>query len=160
MKYSFLKTSVIGIFIILVGSSVTSAQQNEKEQILKQIESLFDGMRAGDSSAVANFFTKDATMQSISKNREGKTVLSTGSLTAFKNAVGTPHDQVWDERVANIKINVDDDLAVAWVPYSFYAGDNFSHCGVNSIQFIKAKSGWKAISIVDTRRRTNCVEQL
>lgn len=136
------------------------AQISEKEQVLKQIETLFDGMRAGDSSAVSKVFLPKATMQSISKDREGNTVISTGSLSGFKNAVGTPHDKVWDERVANIQINIDGDMATAWVPYSFYLGENFSHCGVNSFQFIRTADGWKALSIVDTRRKTNCTEDL
>ncbi|MEO9887012.1 MAG: nuclear transport factor 2 family protein [Balneola sp.] len=160
MKRILMKSLLISIFIVFITSSLTFAQQNDKDLVLKQIETLFDGMRAGDSSAVASVFVKEATMHSIFKNQEGETILNPGSLASFKNAVGTPHDQVWDERVANIKIYIDGDLAVAWVPYSFYAGDNFSHCGVNSFQFMRTKSGWKSISIVDTRRRTNCAEGL
>lgn len=160
MKRILMKSLLISIFIVFITSSLTFAQQNDKDLVLKQIETLFDGMRAGDSSAVASVFVKEATMHSIFKNQEGETILNQGSLASFKNAVGTPHDQVWDERVANIKIYIDGDLAVAWVPYSFYAGDNFSHCGVNSFQFMRTKSGWKSISIVDTRRRTNCAEDL
>jgi len=160
MKNTFYRF-ITGIFILsLLFAYSVNAQNSDREMILSQIETLFDGMRAGDSSMVSSVFTKDATMQSITKNRDGQTVLRQGSLAGFKNAVGTPHDDVWDERVANIKVNVDGDMAVAWVPYSFYLGDNFSHCGVNSFQFIRTSGGWKAISIVDTRRRTDCAEDL
>ncbi len=155
-----IKISAILLCILCLTAVSASAQPSDKEQVLKQIETLFDGMRAGDSSKVAQVFTPDATIHSIFRDREGKVQFRAGSLNAFKNAVGTPHDQIWDERVANIKVNVDGDMAVAWVPYSFYLGDNFSHCGVNSFQFMKTPKGWKAISIVDTRRRTNCVEDL
>ena len=160
MKKSFTKT-ICGLFLLpLIMSVSISAQNTDKELILSQIETLFDGMRAGDSAAVSKVFTKNATMQSIFKNQEGNTVINTGSLEGFKNSVGTPHDQVWDERVANIQINIDGEMATAWVPYSFYLGQNFSHCGVNSFQFAKTDEGWKAISIVDTRRRTDCAEDL
>jgi ketosteroid isomerase-like protein len=159
MKSRFTKVITI-LFLVLLTSYSSNAQNSDKEQILAQIETLFDGMRAGDSSAVSKVFTDNATMQSIFKNREGETVINAGSLTSFKNAIGTPHNEVWDERVANIQINVDGEMATAWVPYSFYLGDNFSHCGVNSFQFAKTAEGWKAISIVDTRRRTNCAEDL
>ncbi|HCT52686.1 MAG TPA: hypothetical protein DF712_09520 [Balneola sp.] len=160
MKNRLTKT-ICGLSLLtLMISSNVSAQNADKELILSQIETLFDGMRAGDSAAVSKVFTRNATMQSVFKNREGETVISSGSLQNFKNAVGTPHEQVWDERVANIQINVDGEMAVAWVPYSFYLGKDFSHCGVNSFQFAKTAEGWKAISIVDTRRRTNCAEDL
>ena len=150
---------IIALASILLPLSV-NAQQSDNELILSQIETLFDGMRAGDSSAVSKVFLPNATMQSISKDTEGNTRLSSGSLTAFKAALGLPHDQVWDERVANIKINVDGDMATAWVPYSFYLGKKFSHCGVNSFLFIKSKKGWKALSITDTRRNSDCAEDL
>lgn len=155
-----MKTLYFFALLMVFNSLDVKAQTVAKELILQQIETLFDGMRAGDSSAVSNVFLPDATMQSISIDREGNTRLSTGSIAGFKNAVGTPHDKIWDERVANIKVNIDGEMATAWVPYSFYLGDSFSHCGVNSFQFIKTKNGWKALSIVDTRRKDNCAEEL
>ncbi|MBO6620645.1 MAG: nuclear transport factor 2 family protein [Balneola sp.] len=150
-----------GIFVMsLLLSYTVNAQKTDREMILSQIETLFDGMRAGDSSAVSKVFSSDATMQSISKDREGNTRISQGSLSGFKNAVGIPRNDMLDERVGKIQINIDENLATAWVPYSLYVGDNFSHCGVNSFQFAKTGEGWKVISIVDTRRRTECVEEL
>jgi len=150
----------LSVLIVLLTSVNLLSQSSDKDLVLEQIETLFDGMRAGDSTAVSSVFLKNASMQSISKDREGNTMISEGSLSGFKNAVGTPHDQVWDERVANIQINIDGEMATAWVPYSFYIGERFSHCGVNSFQFVKTVDGWKALSIVDTKRRTNCAEDL
>lgn len=155
----FKRLYIIALASIMLPLSV-NAQQSDSELILKQIDKLFDGMRAGDSSAVSKVFLPNATMQSISKDREGNTRLSSGSLAAFKTAVGSPHDQVWDERVANIKINVDGDMATAWVPYSFYLEEKFSHCGVNSFLFIRSEKGWRAMSITDTRRNSDCAEDL
>ena len=119
---------------------------------------MFDGMRAGDSSMVASAFVKDAPMSSVFTNREGKVVVSGGSLSSFLTAVGTPHDGVWDERISGFDIRVDGDLASVWTPYQFYLGDTFSHCGVNSFQMAKLDGAWKIIYIVDTRRATECVE--
>jgi hypothetical protein len=160
MKSRFTKVTAGIFFLSLFLSYAVNAQKTDREMILSQIETLFDGMRAGDSSAVSKVFTPNATMQSISKDREGNTRISQGSLSGFKNVVATPRKDILDERVAKIQINIDANLATAWVPYSFYVGDNFSHCGVNSFQFVKTVDGWKAISIVDTRRRTDCIEEL
>jgi hypothetical protein len=160
MKSRFTKVTAGIFFLSIILSYAVNAQKTDREIILSQIETLFDGMRAGDSSAVSKVFRSDATMQSVSKDREGNTRISQGSLSGFKNAVGTPRNDMLDERVGKIQINIDENLATAWVPYSLYVGDSFSHCGVNSFQFVKTVDGWKAISIVDTRRRTECVEEL
>ncbi|NRA10722.1 MAG: hypothetical protein HRT57_02055, partial [Crocinitomicaceae bacterium] len=80
------------------------------------------------------------------------------SLDEFITAVGTPHDKVWDERISNVIIHRDENLAQVWMDYSFYLGDKFLHCGVNSFQLISTKKGWKIISITDTKRNSNCAE--
>jgi hypothetical protein len=74
------------------------------------------------------------------------------SADGFVSAVGTPHDEVWDERVGEIRIRVDNGLATAWMDYTFYLGETRSHCGVNAIQLVLTEDGWKMLNIVDTRR--------
>ncbi|MCG8373579.1 MAG: nuclear transport factor 2 family protein [Balneolales bacterium] len=135
-----------------------AAQEAEKQAVQKVIENLFDGMREGDSAKVAMSFNRGAVMETIQMNPEGNVVKSTGSLKGFLNAVGTPHDQVWDEKIGSYEIKIDAGLATAWTPYQFYLGEQFSHCGVNSFQLAKLDGEWKIIYIVDTRRRSDCVE--
>ncbi len=145
------------LILSLLWSTNLLAQPSEQE-VKVVIETLFDGMRAGDSSMVASAFTRDAIMQTISSNQAGEVMKREGSLSQFLTSVGTPHDQVWDERIGGYDIKIDGDLATAWTPYQFYVGDNFSHCGVNSFNLAKMNGEWKIIYIVDTRRRTDCVE--
>ena len=135
-----------------------AAQEAEKQAVQKVIENLFDGMREGDSAKVAMSFNRGAIMETIQLNQEGNVVKSTGSLEGFLNAVGTPHDKVWDEKIGSYEIIIDAGLASAWTPYQFYLGEEFSHCGVNSFQLAKLDGEWKIIYIVDTRRRSDCVE--
>lgn len=150
-------TYIFPLLISLLISINLTAQTPEKE-IQSTVETLFDGMRAGDSSMVASAFSRDAVMQTIAKNQAGEVMKRQGSLSQFLTSVGTPHDQVWDERIGGYEIKVDGDLASAWTPYQFYIGDKFSHCGVNSFNLAKMDGEWKIIYIVDTRRRTNCIE--
>lgn len=148
------------LLILLMACTVTGveAQQTDEELIKGAINTMFDGMRAGDSSMVASVFSRDAVMQSIAVNREGEVVKVSGSLDRFLTAVGTPHEDVWDEQISGFTIQIDGDLASVWTPYKFILGGNFSHCGVNSFQMARLEGDWKVIYIVDTRRRTECVE--
>jgi len=67
------------------------------------------------------------------------------------------HEIVWDERIMSYEIKVDADMATAWTEYAFYAGEKFSHCGVNAFQFFKDdEKGWLITQIIDTRRKENC----
>ena len=148
--------TIIIFCVLLMATSNTVKAQSEQEQVKKAIQTMFDGMRAGDSSMVHSVFTDAAIMETIAANREGKMSLRKGSLKSFLEAVGTPHDQVWDERILNYELKIDGAMAAVWTPYEFYAGKNFSHCGVNSFQLMKTASGWKVIYLVDTRKREGC----
>lgn len=116
---------------------------------------LFDGMRTGDSAVVRDLFHPEARLLTM-LTREGAPALAQAEVDAFVEMVGSPHDQVFDERIANLEVRVDENLALAWMDYAFYLGEQFSHCGVNLFQFVRTRDRWKIISIADTRRRTDC----
>ena len=65
-------------------------------------------------------------------------------------------EEVWDERIWDAEVRVDGNLATAWMKYAFYAGDEFSHCGVDAFQLFKGVDGWKVFHVADTRRREGC----
>jgi hypothetical protein len=136
------------------GASPLAAQSpaTAEQEVRQVVEKLFNGMRTGDSTAVRSAFHPQARLQTTAL-RQGEPVIRTDSLDAFVRAVGTPHAEVWDERVSNLEIRTDGELATAWMDYAFYRGDTFSHCGVNALQFFRSKEGWKIIQIADTRRR-------
>lgn len=155
MKILFNSNKVI-IACILSFSLLAFTESNEKEQIKATVETMFEGMRKGDSTMVHSVFSDEVRMFSSFTTLEGEEMLRPGSLTHFLHAVGTPHDQVWDERIWDLKIEVDDNLAHAWMNYAFYAGESFSHCGVNAMQLVKMNGQWKIVHLIDTRRKTNC----
>lgn len=116
---------------------------------------VFDAMRAADTTSLASWFHPEARLISTSR-QQGRPVAGVEEVSAFTNAVGAPHDKVYDERVWDLEIRVDGDLAVAWMPYAFYLGDQFSHCGVDLFQLVRTADGWRIIELADTRRREGC----
>lgn len=150
MKYYFYFLSVCLFFQI-----PAHGQNNPSSEVEGLIQEMFDGMRAGDSSRVHAVLSDEAGFYT-SAIQEGKPKLFEGSVIRFLESVGSPHDKVYDERVSNLKVHVDDNLATAWMNYSFYLGDTFSHCGVNTMTLHKGETGWKIIFLADTRRKTDC----
>lgn len=129
---------------------------DEKASVIATVDKLFDGMRAGDSAAVRSVFDPSARLQTAYFIQTGKPALRAETIDKFVAAVGTPHDEIWDERIWHYDVNIDGLLATVWTEYTFYAGDKMSHCGVNAFQLFKGESGWKITQITDTRRRTDC----
>ncbi len=151
--------------LLLLITNLTQAQKNfllekpleDKEQeIFDVVLTLFDGMRSGDSSKVSSAFSSKASMSTSFKDTNGKVQLKAGDLQKFLNAVGTPHEQIWDEPIWNTKIHINQNLAMVWTDYAFYAGKTFSHCGVDAFLLHKEQRGWKIFHLTDTRQKEGC----
>jgi hypothetical protein len=144
--------------LLLLGSATTALAQKtaaETEAVKQTIQSFFEGMRKGDSTLVRRALAPGAVFHSLS-NRNGQTQLRPENPADFVKAVGTPHQEVWDERITFDKVLIDANLASVWTPYEFYLGSTFSHCGYNSFQLVKLADGWKIAHVIDTRRKEKC----
>jgi hypothetical protein len=131
------------------------AQTNAEAEVRAVIQRLFDGMRAADSAAVRTLFHPSARLQSAGTDRAGAPVLHLDSINSFVTGIGGTHPQ-YDERIANVVVQVDGNLAQAWMDYTFYLDGRKLHCGVDAMQLFRTAEGWKFIQLADTRRRTEC----
>ncbi|HEX8384710.1 MAG TPA: nuclear transport factor 2 family protein, partial [Rubricoccaceae bacterium] len=127
-----------------------AASTSPVEAVRAAVVRLFDGMRAADSSAVRAAFHPSARLMTVRTGGEGPGVVE-DDLEGFYTAVADA-PVTYDERVGEIEVRADGGLATAWMPYRFYAGDRFSHCGVNAMQLVLDAAGWRIVHAVDTRR--------
>jgi hypothetical protein len=94
--------------------------------------------------------------QTITRRKEGDLMVKTENVNEFLTYIAKPQRDVADERITFESIKIDGALASVWMPYKFYSGEKFSHCGANSFQLVKVDGGWKIQYIIDTRRRQGC----
>lgn len=125
-------------------------------EVSQVVVELFRGMRLGDSAIVHAVFTEEARLVTSYVTREGDPATEEITLDDFLLAIGNPHTEVWNEVPEEIKVQIDDNLATAWVPYSFYVDERFSHCGVDAFQLVRVGTDWKILNLTDTRRTVNC----
>ena len=134
-----------------------SAQTGEELAAVKApIQLLFDGMRAGDSTMLRQAFLPGARLQTAYTDKDGQPQLADEAIGNFIEAVGTPHEKTFNEQIWSYDIRIDGLLATAWTEYTFFLGDQLSHCGVNAFQLFQSADGWKISHITDTRRREGC----
>jgi hypothetical protein len=144
--------------IAIHAPAAAQANAAEGKAALAVVHSLFDAMRAGDSAGVRAAFHPKAQFATAAV-KDGSPLVEFNSIEPFLRAVGTPHPEVWDERLSNVVVHVDGPLAVVWADYAFYVGDKFSHCGVDAFQLARTGDAWQIVSIIDTRRKQDCNEQ-
>ena len=130
----------------------------DEREVMAVVLRLFDGMRAGDSAMVRSAFDPGAQMATAVIRPTGEPAyrFDAGAVDGFAKAVGTPHDKVWDEKLWEVKVLVDRNLATVWTKYAFFLGTDFSHCGVDTFTLGKGAEGWKIIFLADTRQREGC----
>ncbi len=135
-----------------------NTQSNDNSQAVQlAIDKLFDGMREGDSAKVASVFAQEVNMYTSFTDKEGNQRIKKGALEPFLKAIGTPHDQIWDEKIWNTTITIEGGIAQVWTDYAFFVGTAFSHCGVDAFHLIKDVSNqWKIVHLMDTRRKEDC----
>jgi hypothetical protein len=136
---------------------IAKAQDNQREQVKKSIETFFNGLHNGDTAIISSVLNKDMKLQTTGKNREGAYVLSTQEKNNFLKGVASknPEDK-WFEKLLSYEIHIDGSLASVWTPYEFYRNDEFSHCGVNSFQLFNNSGNWEIVYLIDTRKREGC----
>jgi hypothetical protein len=150
-------TSLIAMGFVMTVHGQKDQVTGDNESVQNVIVTLFDGMREADSAKVSSAFRKDVTMYTSFTSKEGDLMVEKGKLESFLKAVGTPHDEIWDERIWNTKILIDGGIAQVWTDYAFYIGEQFSHCGVDAFHLVKEPSGqWKIVHLMDTRRKNDC----
>jgi len=152
----FIRICIVNLMLVVCSAS--SAQNiNSDSAVLAPVSNMFDAMREGDSAKLHKSFHSDVRMFTSYNSSEGFAVIEEGSLNEFLIAVGTPHENVWDEKIWNVSVKIDDNIAHVWCDYGFYVDNKFSHCGVDAFQLVKTKGKtWQVINLMDTRKREGC----
>jgi hypothetical protein len=133
-----------------------TVKPEDRAAVMAVVDELFNAMRAGDSTRVRAVFLPGATLVTSAVGARGQVIAQRGTVDDFTKAVGTPHAQVFDERLGPPTIHVADGLASVWVDYSFFLGNTFSHCGVDAMHLAKTATGWKIVNLADTRTKEGC----
>jgi hypothetical protein len=137
-------------------SAFSQSYQTDSIELTQIIHGVFDGMRDSDTTKMAPHMHSDVKMQSLNTDGVENEVSKLNGASGWLNAVANNTGAIWNEQIDNLRILSDGLIATAWMDYKFYLGDDLSHCGTNSFQFIKINDKWKIIYIIDSRKKTDC----
>lgn len=154
MKRAFLILLLCLMTTLAKGQSFDEVKE-DSDVVRETVMTLFEGMEAADGAILRSVLDQHATLHTVSPNETGAELVET-PINRFIESVDGAEPGTLIERILYISVNVDGDLATAWMDYRFYRGTEFSHCGVNSMNLIKKDGDWRIFSIVDTRRKEGC----
>ena len=132
--------------------------------VMQVVANLFNGMRTRDTALMRAQFHPEAPMRSAawrpSPAGPVAVIQADGIADWLGGVAGAPDTLFLDERLGMPSVQVDGNLASVWVYYEFWLGDRFSHCGADLFTLGRTNDGWKVIFVADSRRRTECAQNL
>jgi hypothetical protein len=138
--------------IALTGTAITCLQAAtpDEDAVLAPINAMFAGMSARDAAAIKLPAIPGATMVLM---RDGKP--SQMTIEAFADRLGkpSPNAKPIAERIHDPLIKIDNDLAVVWAPFDFYADGKVDHCGTDLFNLVRIDGKWLIASVADTGRK-------
>lgn len=135
----------------------TNATTSADEQAVRAVvDRLFDGMRTRDTALMASVFHDEARFYGVGRDGTVQVTLPASFIAGIGRA---PAGMVLDEVLQDVEVRIDGPLASAWMYYDFFAGDDFSHCGYDAMQLLKAGGEWKIVALADSRRTEGCRRQ-
>lgn len=144
------------IFLLVMNCTAVVNAQSAEDSVKAAVNKLFEAMKNSDAVSLKNAFADSAVLQTITRNKEGNTIVQNEQVAGFIDFVSKQAKGAADERITFDVIKIDGPLAIVWTPYKFYFNGNFSHCGVNSFQLVRFNNEWKIQYLIDTRRRKGC----
>jgi hypothetical protein len=134
------------------------AQSADERAVLATVDRLFEGMRLADSGIVRSTFAPGARFASV-EGRATPAAITYEAIDGWLSGIATSARR-WDERIYDVQVKVDGNIAQVWAPYTFYLDKAVRHCGINSLALLRDGAGWKVTQLSDTRRREGCRDVL
>lgn len=115
-------------------------------------DKLFAAMKAKSFADIRDVFTPEGQLVAIDKPRDGKGISKTRVFTAesFAKQISEAKSADFIEKMPNKDVKIAGDLAMVSGRYTFYVGDKFSHCGLNTFNLVRTETGWKIANAAST----------
>ena len=140
---------------LLAGTSgAQAAPAGAEAEVRAVVKRMFDGMHEADSAKVRSVFAPGARFVTVGTRANPDTIVyesPDGWLAAIARS-----NKSWEERVSNVRVQVDANMASAWMDYVFLLNGAVRHCGVDAMELSKVRGEWKVTQLSDTRRTTGC----
>lgn len=141
------------LLVSVLATGISARSQSAEDSVKAVVNAMFEGMKSADAEKILNCFDDSAILQTIAKNKEGKTYVRNEKLSDFAAQVAKLPKGAADERIQFETVKIDGAMAIAWTPYQFYYNGQYSHQGVNMFQLVNYNGTWKIHFLIDTRRK-------
>jgi hypothetical protein len=146
---------ILLLIAILTFAAPAFAQTDENQAVLDAVDKLWAAMKARSADQIKDAFMPEGQLVSVDKAKDGNGLSKVDLLTGEQFAkiisgVKVQGDLV--ETMIDPEVKVTGDLALVTGRYTFYVGDKFSHCGIDTFNLVRTDKGWRIANVASTQQ--------
>ena len=119
------------------------------------IQGLFAALAARDGEAMMSYFRAEGGGAVAVEQPDGARSYRHMSWADFTSGI-KPGPEKYEERLSDVAIDIDGDIAMVWSPYVFTIDGKPHHCGVDHFDLVREVGRWKILNITWSQRTTGC----
>ncbi|MEO8448242.1 MAG: nuclear transport factor 2 family protein [Gemmatimonadota bacterium] len=142
--------SLGAILVLAVLGPHAATAQSDKAAVLSVVKKVFEGMKARDTALMRAQMDPAARLIGVDPTKGVQAI----DPSRWIGGIGKSSGDVYDERIFDPEVRVDEDLATVWTYYEFWRGSKLSHCGYDAFMLSKVGGAWKIVQVADTRKQS------
>ncbi len=148
----FIAIAALAVSVPVAALAAGTAPRTAEEQaVVAAVQRTFDGMAERDTEKMRASFLPQAQIFLVGPNPEPRVITVEQFATGIAGRTTAILERMWEP-----KVQIDGRMATLWAPYDLHVDGEFSHCGVDAVQLVKVRDGWKISSITYTMQREGC----
>ena len=137
----------IGIVAMLLTTPLRAATP-EEQAVLAPVQAVMDGLAERNHAKVRDQLLPGG-MATLIRNGQPLQL----NYDAFVERLPTTGTAKLEERLYDPLVRIDDDIAVVWVPYTFFYDGKIDHCGTDLFSLIRRDGRWLISNVADNSRK-------
>ncbi len=127
----------------------------DSANVMAPINAMFSGLAGHDGAAILAQTRPEGGATLALEKADGSRLIRHLSWAEFTAGIKPGPDR-YEERLSDVAIEVDGDVAMVWAPYTFYLNGKADHCGVDHFDLVRENGGWKVLNVTWSQRTTGC----
>lgn len=131
-------------------------EAGDRQAVIAIVQNFFDAMAERNVDDLRRMLTSEGIFYGYREGPDGLQVSHPTHQQFVDGLAGGDRrlvERFWDPQVL-----LHDRIAVVWAPYDLYVDGSFSHCGMDSFNFLRMDDGWKITGVLYSMESGNCAE--
>lgn len=129
--------------------------ETEEAGVMRPVTAMLAGLAARNAQAILAEVLPEGGATIALERADGTRAVRHLSWADFAAGI-KPGPERLEERLRDVAIDIDGDIAMMWAPYDFLIDGKIDHCGVDHIDLVRQDARWKIVNITWSERTTGC----